>query len=72
MLARRSPGSGIAGMRDVLIHAYFSVNLDAVWEVVETHAPELRRNVERFLAQLPDLPPPHPPADSAPSGSGDP
>jgi len=39
----------IAGTRDRLIHAYFSVNLDAVWAMVEQDLPALRRNVERLL-----------------------
>ena len=39
----------IAGTRDRLIHAYFSVNLDAVWSMVEQDLPALRQSVERLL-----------------------
>lgn len=39
----------IAGTRDRLIHAYFSVHLDAVWSMVEQDLPTLRHNVERLL-----------------------
>ena len=40
----------IAGTRDLLIHAYFSVNLDAVWSMVEQDLPGLRQHVRRLLA----------------------
>jgi uncharacterized protein with HEPN domain len=40
----------IAGTRDRLIHAYFSVNLDAVWSMVEQDLPPLRSQVEHLLA----------------------
>jgi uncharacterized protein with HEPN domain len=40
----------IAGTRDRLIHAYFSVNLDAVWSMVEQDLPLLRSQVEHLLA----------------------
>lgn len=39
----------IAGTRDRLIHAYFSVDLDAVWSMVEQDLPTLRREVSRVL-----------------------
>jgi len=38
-----------AGMRDRVIHAYFGVDLDLVWEVVGTHVPDLKRRVEQLL-----------------------
>ena len=39
----------IAGTRDRLIHAYFSVDLDAVWSMVEQDLPTLRLEVSRIL-----------------------
>ncbi|HMO45373.1 MAG TPA: DUF86 domain-containing protein [Rubrivivax sp.] len=39
----------IAGTRDRLIHAYFSVNLDAVWIMVEQDLPALRQHVLPLL-----------------------
>jgi len=36
-------------MRHVLVHDYFSMDLAAVWNVVERHLPDLKRHVEAFL-----------------------
>jgi len=35
----------IAGMRDRLIHGYFAVDYDIVWDVIETKLPELRPQI---------------------------
>lgn len=44
------PWRPIAGARDRLIHAYFNVDLDAVWSMIEQDLPALRENVQRILA----------------------
>ena len=40
----------IAGMRDLLIHRYFGVKVETVWEVVATELPSLRAAIEALLA----------------------
>lgn len=40
----------IAGARDRLIHSYFSVDLDAVWSMVERDLPALREEVKRIIS----------------------
>ena len=41
----------MAGMRDRLIHGYFGVDYDIVWDVVINKIPVLQREVEHILRQ---------------------
>ena len=52
------PWRQIAGTRDRLIHAYFNVDLDAVWSMVEQDLPALRSDVQRIIAGQPSPRPP--------------
>jgi uncharacterized protein with HEPN domain len=47
------PWSQIARMRDLLIHRYFSVDLDLTWQTTQADIPELERHVTTLLADLP-------------------
>ncbi len=42
---------GMAGMRDHLIHGYFGVDYDLVWDAAVNKAPELLPEIERLIAQ---------------------
>jgi uncharacterized protein with HEPN domain len=39
------PWRGMRGMRNRIAHGYFDINLDVVWETVQTALPELLRQL---------------------------
>jgi uncharacterized protein with HEPN domain len=42
----------ISGLRDKIIHYYFGVNWDIVWDVIKNKLPELKEQVENILAKV--------------------
>jgi len=42
----------IVGMRDKLIHQYFGVDIDKVWEVVKKEIPDLKEKINQILKEL--------------------
>ncbi len=46
------PWPDIIAMRNVLVHQYFGIDLEQVWDTVVTDLPRLKRDIASILAQL--------------------
>ncbi len=42
----------IAGLRDILIHEYFAVDFEIIWDVVNNKIPGLKKIVINFLEEI--------------------
>ena len=46
----------ISGFRNVVVHDYLGVKLARIWEVVQTHVPALKADVEVMLRKMDESP----------------
>lgn len=51
-LAPQIPWRQIIGMRNILTHSYFEVDLDIVWAAVSVNIPDLKPQIEGLLSRL--------------------
>lgn len=46
------PWEDIVGMRNIVVHGYFNVDLEVIWRTVQDDLPPLRASLARILADL--------------------
>ncbi len=39
----------IAGFRDIVAHDYFGVDTDEIWEIINTHLPKLKKDIDGII-----------------------
>jgi uncharacterized protein with HEPN domain len=47
-------------MRNIVIHAYFAVDLQIVWRTVQEELPKLKQQIDQLLSQPPPASEPEP------------
>ena len=48
------PWAAIVTMRHRLVHGYFDINRDILWQTIQEDLPQLAADLERILADFPD------------------
>ncbi len=52
VLAPDIPWSKVIGMRNILVHGYFQIDTEIVWNAVQRDVPELKAAVQKLLDNL--------------------
>lgn len=51
------PWPNMRNMRNIVIHAYFNVDLTTVWRTVQEDLPKLKQQIDQLRSQHPPTPP---------------
>ncbi len=41
-----------AGLRDIVVHEYFCINRDIIWDVIKNKIPEIEKEVKKILKDI--------------------
>lgn len=41
----------IAGLRDIIVHAYFQISLDLVWKIIQKDIPVLDKQLQKIMKE---------------------
>ena len=45
------PWKNMAGLRDLVSHDYFGLDINVIWHTIKESAPETEKNIKKYLAQ---------------------
>ena len=48
----QTPWTVIEKMRHILVHDYFRINFDVLWDVINTDIPQLKTQIDKYVMEL--------------------
>ena len=42
----------IAGLRDILIHAYFGIDVNIIWDIIKNKIPDLKIKIVGLISEI--------------------
>lgn len=49
---KRVPWGRMIGLRNIVIHEYFGVDLNIIWQIVTVNLPETKPKIEKILTEI--------------------